>query len=188
MPPCCADWACSSGMHSDSNFGHKLHCRTRSLLKLGFPFSYGVFQEYYSTHAPFSPEPSGIAAIGSSAMVSSKSLDNLCAADTLRVSCTLDHHLSLPYSKSGQLSVDGVLWRGYLLLSLVLYSPLLPTRSGILLRHKALYTLLAAVCSTPQLFCSWMSGLCGGKVSPSVLCGFVGSTQLLMDTTRANVS
>lgn len=36
----------------------------------GFPFSFGVFQEYYSTHLPFSKEPSGIAIIGTSAMVS----------------------------------------------------------------------------------------------------------------------
>ena len=35
----------------------------------GFPFSFGIFQDYYSTHAPFSKEPSGIAIIGTSAMV-----------------------------------------------------------------------------------------------------------------------
>jgi len=38
--------------------------------KPGFPFSFGVFQDYYATHPPFSNEPSGIATIGSSAMVS----------------------------------------------------------------------------------------------------------------------
>ncbi|KAI4244307.1 MAG: hypothetical protein L6R40_003033 [Gallowayella cf. fulva] len=32
----------------------------------GFPFSFGVFQEYYSTHEPFSLKPSGIAIIGTS--------------------------------------------------------------------------------------------------------------------------
>ncbi|KAL8716152.1 MAG: hypothetical protein Q9220_000057 [cf. Caloplaca sp. 1 TL-2023] len=32
----------------------------------GFPFSFGVFQEYYSTHEPFSSKPSGIAVIGTS--------------------------------------------------------------------------------------------------------------------------
>ena len=30
----------------------------------GFPFSYGVFQLYYSTHEPFASQKSGIAAIG----------------------------------------------------------------------------------------------------------------------------
>lgn len=36
---------------------------------LGFPFAFGVFQEYYSTHPPF--EGSGnIAVIGTCAMVS----------------------------------------------------------------------------------------------------------------------
>jgi MFS family permease len=30
----------------------------------GMPFSYGVFQVYYNTHAPFSSSPSGVAAIG----------------------------------------------------------------------------------------------------------------------------
>ncbi|KAL8790692.1 MAG: hypothetical protein Q9195_006234 [Heterodermia aff. obscurata] len=34
----------------------------------GFPFSFGVFQEYYAIHKPFSEEQSGIAVIGSSAM------------------------------------------------------------------------------------------------------------------------
>lgn len=35
----------------------------------GFAYSFGVFQEYYTTHEPFSKDPSGIATIGSSAMV-----------------------------------------------------------------------------------------------------------------------
>ncbi|KAG7006412.1 hypothetical protein G7Y79_00015g040020 [Physcia stellaris] len=34
----------------------------------GFPFSFGVFQDYYSTHEPFSNEQTGIAVIGTSAM------------------------------------------------------------------------------------------------------------------------
>ena len=34
----------------------------------GFPFSFGIFQEYYSTHEPFASRPSGIAAIGTTAM------------------------------------------------------------------------------------------------------------------------
>jgi hypothetical protein len=36
---------------------------------LGFPFSFGVFQEYYSNHEPFSSAPSGIATIGTTALV-----------------------------------------------------------------------------------------------------------------------
>ncbi|KAL8832067.1 MAG: hypothetical protein Q9170_005034 [Blastenia crenularia] len=32
----------------------------------GFPFSFGVFQEYYTTHEPFSSKPSGMAMIGTS--------------------------------------------------------------------------------------------------------------------------
>ncbi|KAL9631687.1 MAG: hypothetical protein Q9204_004122 [Flavoplaca sp. TL-2023a] len=32
----------------------------------GFPFSFGVFQEYYTTHEPFSARPAGIAVIGTS--------------------------------------------------------------------------------------------------------------------------
>ena len=35
----------------------------------GLPFSFGIFQEYYSTHEPFSLEPSGIAAVGTTATV-----------------------------------------------------------------------------------------------------------------------
>ena len=37
---------------------------------IGFPFSYGVFQEYYTSHEPFKSQPSGIAAIGSTSLVS----------------------------------------------------------------------------------------------------------------------
>lgn len=33
----------------------------------GFPFSYGVFQEYYLNHEPFKEEPAGIAAISTTA-------------------------------------------------------------------------------------------------------------------------
>jgi len=36
---------------------------------IGFPFSFGVFQEYYSTHEPFSSNPTGIDAIGTTATV-----------------------------------------------------------------------------------------------------------------------
>lgn len=39
-------------------------------IRLGFPFSFGVFEAYYSTHEPFSENTSGIAAIGTSATVS----------------------------------------------------------------------------------------------------------------------
>jgi hypothetical protein len=35
----------------------------------GFPFSFGVFQEYYTTHEPFSSQPAGIAAVGTTATV-----------------------------------------------------------------------------------------------------------------------
>ena len=30
----------------------------------GFPFSFGIFQSYYTDHAPFSEHPDGIAAVG----------------------------------------------------------------------------------------------------------------------------
>ncbi|KAM3066183.1 hypothetical protein ACMFMG_010476 [Clarireedia jacksonii] len=33
----------------------------------GFPFAFGVFQSYYSTHAPFDHDPTGIAVIGTCA-------------------------------------------------------------------------------------------------------------------------
>src|SRR5258706_433295 len=39
----------------------------KALLCPGFPFSYGVFQDYYTNHPLFSSETSGIAIIGTSA-------------------------------------------------------------------------------------------------------------------------
>lgn len=41
--------------------------RTHSWLFVGFPFAFGVFQSYYSSHEPFAGQPN-IAAIGTSAM------------------------------------------------------------------------------------------------------------------------
>ena len=35
----------------------------------GFPFSYGVLQEYYRTHEPFSRDPYGLAAVGTTCSV-----------------------------------------------------------------------------------------------------------------------
>ncbi|KAI1384751.1 MFS monocarboxylate transporter [Hypoxylon trugodes] len=34
----------------------------------GFPFSYGVFQSYYSTHPPFSDQPEGLPAVGTTTL------------------------------------------------------------------------------------------------------------------------
>ncbi|KAL8870244.1 MAG: hypothetical protein Q9174_003668, partial [Haloplaca sp. 1 TL-2023] len=41
-------------------------CFMVEALVWGFPFTFGVFQEYYTTHEPFASAPSGIAAIGTS--------------------------------------------------------------------------------------------------------------------------
>jgi hypothetical protein len=51
-----------------SNRGHAMSQRCTDLFA-GFPFSFGVFQEYYTTHEPFASEPSGIAIIGTTATV-----------------------------------------------------------------------------------------------------------------------
>lgn len=40
------------------------------VLPSGLPFSYGVFQKYYTEHEPFSQEPQGIAAVGTTTTVS----------------------------------------------------------------------------------------------------------------------
>jgi hypothetical protein len=40
---------------------------TLEALVWGFPYSFGVFQTYYSTHEPFSRSPSGIPAISTTA-------------------------------------------------------------------------------------------------------------------------
>jgi hypothetical protein len=40
---------------------------TLEALVWGFPFSFGIFQTYYSTHEPFSRQPSGIPAISTTA-------------------------------------------------------------------------------------------------------------------------
>jgi len=42
-------------------------CFVLEALVWGFPYSFGVFQAYYRTHEPFSREPSGIAAISTTA-------------------------------------------------------------------------------------------------------------------------
>lgn len=42
-------------------------CFVLEALVWGFPFAFGIFQAYYRTHQPFSEEPSGIAAISTTA-------------------------------------------------------------------------------------------------------------------------
>ncbi|KAM0718834.1 hypothetical protein Q7P37_005906 [Cladosporium fusiforme] len=42
-------------------------CFVLEALVWGFPYSFGVFQNYYSTHEPFDRQPSGIAAISTTA-------------------------------------------------------------------------------------------------------------------------
>ncbi|KAI0881989.1 MFS monocarboxylate transporter [Annulohypoxylon maeteangense] len=43
-------------------------CFLMIALTWGFPFSYGVFQSYYSTHPPFSDHPEGLPAVGTTAL------------------------------------------------------------------------------------------------------------------------
>lgn len=49
-------------------------------LTWGFPFSYGVFQSYYSTHPPFSDHREGLPTVGTTALVGG---DSLCPACNL---------------------------------------------------------------------------------------------------------
>lgn len=42
-------------------------CFVVEVLIWGFSFSFGVFQDYYSTHEPFASNPSGIAVVGTTA-------------------------------------------------------------------------------------------------------------------------
>ncbi|KAI0382799.1 putative MFS monocarboxylate transporter [Hypomontagnella monticulosa] len=43
-------------------------CFLMIALTWGFPFSYGVFQSYYSSHPPFSENPGGLPAVGTTAL------------------------------------------------------------------------------------------------------------------------
>ncbi|KAI6081528.1 MFS monocarboxylate transporter [Hypoxylon rubiginosum] len=43
-------------------------CFLMIALTWGFPFSYGVFQSYYSSHPPFSEHPEGLPAVGTTAL------------------------------------------------------------------------------------------------------------------------
>jgi hypothetical protein len=55
---------------------------------LGFPFSFGVFQEYYSTHEPISSDSSGVAVIGTTATVSVRAFLCVFVLTGDRESCT----------------------------------------------------------------------------------------------------
>ena len=58
--------ACSRTLQRSLKF--PLNCKkTQSDVAPGFPFSFGIFQEYYSTHTPFSTSPTGIPIIGTTA-------------------------------------------------------------------------------------------------------------------------
>ncbi|KAI1395238.1 putative MFS monocarboxylate transporter [Hypoxylon fuscum] len=43
-------------------------CFLMIALTWGFPFSYGIFQSYYSSHPPFSDSPEGLPAVGTTAL------------------------------------------------------------------------------------------------------------------------
>lgn len=76
----------------------------------GFPFSYGIFEEYYSTHEPFAGK-SGIPAVGSSALVGYPSFYSIALhsyTDFLRVSCIWVHHSCLCYFNDGRTFGDRV--------------------------------------------------------------------------------
>ncbi|PQE07655.1 hypothetical protein CJF30_00007370 [Rutstroemia sp. NJR-2017a BBW] len=47
----------------------------------GFPFAFGVFQSYYSTHAPFDRNPKGIAVVGTCATGISEWAICLCSLE-----------------------------------------------------------------------------------------------------------
>jgi hypothetical protein len=67
------------------------------LIYMGFPFSYGIFQDYYTTHDPFKSKPSGIAAIGTSALVSlSTAITSRLTIPTGNNVPRLNHHLHGP--------------------------------------------------------------------------------------------
>lgn len=49
-------------------------CFLMIALTWGFPFSYGVFQSYLSSHPPFSDHPEGLPAVGTTALVRGHSI------------------------------------------------------------------------------------------------------------------
>lgn len=57
---------------------------TRSYRVSGLPYSYGVFERYYSTHEPFESQR-GLAAIGTTGLVSWALLSSLKAQALIRV-------------------------------------------------------------------------------------------------------
>lgn len=63
----------------------------------GFPFSFGVFQEYYTTHEPFSKKHSGVAIIGTTATVQ---LPNTLSLPILYLT-SIGHHV---YGRSAPVS------------------------------------------------------------------------------------
>lgn len=56
---------------SRSSNGNAVLLRTTIDVRLGFPFSFGVFQTYYASHEPFSSDANSTAAVGTTATVSS---------------------------------------------------------------------------------------------------------------------
>jgi hypothetical protein len=60
-------WGQCNVFHSEINSRSPAIALSSANVLAGFPFSFGVFQEYYTTHEPFSDEPSGIAIIGTTA-------------------------------------------------------------------------------------------------------------------------
>src|SRR5436190_23080162 len=57
----------------------------------GFPFSFGVLQDYYTNHQPIARRPAGVSAVGTTCSVSLLSSPRITLLTTQRASCTSLH-------------------------------------------------------------------------------------------------
>jgi hypothetical protein len=56
---------------------------TIEMLVWGFPFSFGVLQDYYTNHRPISLHPAGVSAVGTTCSVRLSFSSHVCQADGL---------------------------------------------------------------------------------------------------------
>ncbi|GAB7363272.1 hypothetical protein MBLNU230_g3553t1 [Neophaeotheca triangularis] len=124
-------------------------CFMMEALVWGFPFSFGVFQDYYSTHPPFADSPSSIAAIGTTSTGLMYFLAPACAILTQRYPASRRPAMfvglgvvalslvaaSFCNSVAGLVATQGVL---YALGGVVMYFPLMPFVDEWFVRRKGM--------------------------------------------------
>lgn len=152
-----------------------LGCFVIEMFLWGFPFSFGVLQDYYANHEPISAHTAGISAVGTTCSVGPEFSLSRPSANKSRASCTSQHPFCSLFFNAGRRSA--VEARRLVSLLSVLQSPSRPLQhlSGNSFLHKASSMLLGAAFSTTLSSSSLTNGSYSARGLPLASCGLAAA-------------